>query len=130
MKTSVVWVLLLLVAVSSWGLWNYLSNKTAHVTYLHVSTSSPPIGQSILPEHRIKFAKGFEKMFHDNDMDAKVTTNGDKQTIITISGPVVIEPIVNKMKDNVDVIKDLREMGFKHLIMTDGKISWDIDLKN
>jgi hypothetical protein len=34
------------------------------------------------------------------------------------------------MKDSVDAIKDLREMGFKHLIMTDGKATWDIDLKN
>jgi hypothetical protein len=69
-------------------------------------------------------------MFHDKNMDAKVTTTGDKQTIVTISGPIVIGPIVHKMKDSVDAIQDLREMGFKHLIMTDGKATWDIDLKN
>jgi hypothetical protein len=34
------------------------------------------------------------------------------------------------MKDNVDAIADLREMGFKHLVITDGKTSWDVDLKN
>ena len=131
MKTSIAWVLLLVVAVSSWGLWNYLINyKTAHVNYLQVSTKSPPIGQSVLPEQRIKFAKEFEKLFHNKDMDAKVTTHGDNQAIVTISGPVVVGPIVHGMKDNVEVIKELREMGFKHLIMTDGKASWDIDLKN
>ena len=49
-------------------------------------------------------------MFHDKNMDAKVTTTGDKQTIVTISGPIVIGPIVHKMKDSVDAIQDLREM--------------------
>jgi hypothetical protein len=32
------------------------------------------------------------------------------------------------MKDNNVAIQDLREMGFKHLIMSDGKATWDIDL--
>jgi hypothetical protein len=129
-KTSYAWILLLVVAVSSWGIWKYQIIKTAHVNYLQVSTSSPAIGQNILPEQRIKFAKEFEKLFHKKDMDAKVTTHGDNQTIVTISGPVVVGPIVHGLKDNVEVVKELREMGFKHLIMTDGKSSWDIDLKN
>ena len=130
MKTSVAWVLLLIVAVSSWGVWKYQSNKAPHVNYLQVTISSPALGQSVLPEQRIKFATGFEKMFHDKGMDAKVTTHGDKQAIVTISGPVVVAPIVHRLKDNAGVIQDLREMGFKHLVMTDGKIRWDIDLKN
>jgi len=130
MKTSCAWVLLLIIAASSWGLWNYLSNKTAHVKYLQVSINSPAKGQRVLPEQRIKFAMGLEKMFHDKNMDAKVTTHGDMQTIITISGPVVIESIVHKMKDNIDFMQEIREMGFKHLIMSDGKGTWDIDLKN
>jgi hypothetical protein len=68
--------------VSSWGFWNYQKDKTGHVNYLQISTSSPAIGQSVLPEQRIIFAKGFEKLFHDKGMDAKVTTHGDKQTML------------------------------------------------
>jgi hypothetical protein len=34
------------------------------------------------------------------------------------------------MKDNDHALQDLREVGFKHLVMTEGKICWDIDLKN
>jgi hypothetical protein len=34
------------------------------------------------------------------------------------------------MKDNINAIQDLRENGFRHLVMTNGKLSWDIDLKN
>jgi hypothetical protein len=104
--------------------------KDEHVIYLHMPTSSPAIGQNVLFDQRIKFAKDFEKQFHDKGMDATVSTNGVQQRIVTISGKVVNEPSVYRLKDNVYTIQDLRKMGFKHLIMTDGKISWDIDLKN
>jgi hypothetical protein len=48
----------------------------------------------------------------------------------TITGKVVNEQSVYRMKDNVDAIQDVREHRFKHLVMTDGKSTWDIDLKN
>ena len=43
MKTSLVWVLLPVVAVSTWSLWMYQKNKTAHVNYLQITTSSPAL---------------------------------------------------------------------------------------
>ena len=72
----------------------------------------------------------FEKKFKDKDMNATVTTTGDYHTTILIQGNIVNESLVHGMKDNNVVIQDLREMGFKRLIMTDGKVRWDIDLKN
>jgi hypothetical protein len=92
--------------------------------------SSPATGQSVLFDQRIKFAKDFEKQFHDKGIDAIVISNGVRQSILSISGKVVNEPSVYRMKDNVDAIKDLRENGFKHLIMTDGTVTWNIDLIN
>jgi hypothetical protein len=108
----------------------YQRNNTPHVIYLQISTSSPAKGQSVQPEQRIKFAKDFEKLFHDKRLDGTVIANGDQHKIITISGKIVNETSVYGMKDNVDAIQDMREVGFKHLIMTDGIITWDIDLKN
>lgn len=104
--------------------------KDEHVIYLHMPTNSPAIGHGVLPEQRIKFAKDFEKQFHDKGMDATVTTNGDQQNIITITGKVVNEPSVHRMKESVDAIQDLRENGFKHLVMNNGNECWDIDSKN
>lgn len=63
-------------------------------------------------------------------MNATVTTTGDFHTTILIQGNMVNDSLVHGMKDNNVVIQDLREMGFKRLILTDGKVSWDIDLKN
>jgi hypothetical protein len=107
-----------------------MNTKDEQVIYLQITASSPAIVQSVPSEQRIKFAKDFQKQFHDKGMDATVTTHGDQQNILTISGKVVNDPSVHRMKDNVEAIQDLRENGFKHLVMTDGKLSWDIDLKN
>ena len=101
--------------------------KDDDVIYLHMPTSSPAIGQSVLPEQRIKFAKDFEKQFHDKGMDATVTTDGDQQKVVTIAGKIVTETSVYRMKDNADAIQDLRAVGFKHLVMSDGDTTWDID---
>lgn len=107
-----------------------MNTKEEHVNYLQISSCSSAIGQTVLPEQRIKFAKDFEKQFHDKGIDATVTAHGDQQRILTITGKVVNEPSVHRMKDNVDAIQDLRENGFKHLVMTDGTATWDIDLNN
>ncbi len=84
----------------------------------------------MLPEQRRKFTLEFEKKFKDKGMNATVTTTGDFHTTILIQGNMVNDSLVHGMKDNNLVIQDLREMGFKRLILTDGKVSWDIDLKN
>jgi hypothetical protein len=130
MKTSFVWVLLLLVAISLWSLWINRGTKTAHVNYLQITTTKPPAGKILLPEQRRKFALDFEKKFKAKGFNATVTTTGDFHTTILFQGNEVDGPSVQGMKDNVYTIQDLRGMGFKHLIMTNGKLSWDIDLKN
>ena len=107
-----------------------MNTKDEHVIYLHMPTSSPAIGQSVLFDQRIKFAKDYEKQFHDHGMDAIVISKGVRQMILAISGKMVNEPSVYRMKDNVYTIRDLRAVGFKHLVMSDGDTTWDIDLEN
>jgi uncharacterized protein YxeA len=130
MKTIVVWVLLILVSVSIGGIWKYNESLNAHNYNLQITSSSPPTGQTISIEQRLRFAQSFEKLFKDKGMDAKVTIQGEGKTNIVITGKLVNASIVYRMKDNIDAIADLREMGFKHLVITDGKTSWDVDLKN
>ena len=129
MKISFVWVVLLVAAVSLGGLWKYQRTKAANVNYLQITTTNSPVGKSLLPEQRRMFALKFEKKFKDKFI-ATVTTIGDFHTSLLIQGDMVNEPLVLGMKDNDVAMQELRKMGFKHLIMTNGKISWDIDLKN
>ena len=130
MKSFVVWVLLLLVALSSWGIWKYQNTKAGRVNNLQITTTSPPIGQGVLPEERIRFAREFEKQFHDKGMDAAVNTQGQLEKTIIIRGNIVNGPLVFRMAKSKASIQDLREMGFKSLILTDGKATWNVYLKN
>jgi len=115
MNTIVVWVLLILVSVSIWGIWKYNVSLNAHIYNLQITSSSPPAGQNITIEQRLKFAQSFEKLFKDKGIDARVTIQGEGKTNIVFTGKLVNGPIVLRMKDNIDAITDLREMGFKHL---------------
>ena len=130
MKTGVVWLLLTMVGLASWGIWRYWDLRTPHITNLQITTSSPPAGKNVTREQRLKFAQEYEKIFHGKGMEAKITTKGEGETSIIIAGKVVSTPTVVKMKDNVDAVSDLRDMGFKTLIMTNGKDTWIVGLRN
>ena len=127
-----IWIATFLILAVAWSFWkfHYTNKEKLSVNYLQVITSNSPAGKSLLPEQRRKFTLEFEKKFKDKGMNATVTTTGDFHSTILIQGNIVNESSVHRMKDNNVVIQDLREMGFKPLIMTDGKESWDIDLKN
>jgi len=129
---NIILIATLLMLAVAWCLWKfqYTNKDKLSVIYLQVVTTNPPAGKSLLPEQRRKFSLEFEKKFKDKDMNATVTTTGDYHTTILIQGNIVNESLVFGMKDNNVAIQDLREMGFKHLIMSDGNATWDIDLKN
>ena len=133
MKSLVVWALLLLVAVSSWGIWKYQNtnkHKVQVMNYLQTENTNPPTGKNFLPEQRRKFALQLEKKVKDKGMNATVTTTGDFHTAIVLQGEEVNGSLVRLTVGNNDMIQDMRDMGFKTLIMTDGSAAWSVDLKN
>jgi hypothetical protein len=129
---NIILIATFLILAAAWSFWKfqYTNKEKLSVNHLQVMTTNPPAGKSQLPEQRRKFTLEFEKKFKDKGKNATVTTTGDFHTTILIQGNMVNDSLVHGMKDNNVVIQDLREMGFKRLIMTDGKVSWDIDLKN
>jgi hypothetical protein len=131
MKVVILWGMLLLVGVSSYALWwsHYYHKEKAPVSHLQIETTNPPAGKSLLPEQRRSFALGMGKKFKSQGRDATITTTGDFHTSMLMKGTMVNEQFVVQMKDS-GAINEMRNMGFKHLIMTDGKITWDVDLKN
>ena len=133
MKSLIVWALLLLVAVSSWGIWKYQNtnkHKVHEMNYLQTKNTNPPKGTNFLPEQRRKFALQLEKKVKDKGMNATFTTTGDFHTTILMQGDEVNGSLVRLTVGNNDMIQDMRDMGFKTLIMTDGSATWSVDLKN
>jgi hypothetical protein len=114
----------------SWGFWKFQNSPTGQVTHLQVTTAAPAAGKGLSPEQRRVFAMDLGRQFKDKGKDATVTTTGAYHTVIVIRGAMVNKALVYEMKDNATMMQDLREMGFRHLIMTVDKATWDVDLKN
>jgi hypothetical protein len=123
---------LIAVFALSWGFWKhqYPQGDDIPVKFLPITTSSAPAGYKVLPEQRRVFALEFGEKFKAKYPDAAVSTSKDLHTSLLIRGGMINEPFALAMKDNTGIIGDMREMGFKRLIMTDGKTAWVVDLKN
>ena len=121
-----------LILAATWGIWKYqyFNREKVPVNYLQITANSPPAGRSLLPEQRRKFAVEFEKNYRDKGMNVTVTTRGDFHTTLVIEGTIVNRRSVLMMKDTPEAISEFRDMGFKHLMMTNGTAAWDVDLKN
>jgi hypothetical protein len=76
------------------------------------------------------FVVGLEKSFHKRGWPASLDLEGVDGKTIKVYWEQIKLPFVKQLVKNQEVIADMREMGFKHLIMTDGKLVWDVDLKN
>jgi hypothetical protein len=108
-----------------------VSYSQAPVEHFQVPGKSKPVGLKVSAAERINFAKSFEKRLNAKGNKAHVVTRGDSDKTLVIKWPELSRPFVQGMTNNAGMIKDFRELGFKRIMLTDGKKSaWDIDLKN
>jgi hypothetical protein len=103
---------------------------TGKVIQLQVSSAAPPTGGNFLPEQRRKFAVEYAKKAAAQGVKATVTTTGDFHKTFLIRRDSVAPALVREMAGNDGLLRELRGMGFRHLQLTNGATTWDIDLKN
>lgn len=98
---------------------------------LQVSAPIAPAGQNVTLEQRVKFAKHLGEQFQRKYPDGSVTAEGSGGTTLKLQWTGVDRPLASSFVKNEGMITDLREMGFKRLIVTDGyRSTWNVDLKN
>jgi hypothetical protein len=125
MKSSLVCIFL------SLSLCTGVSYSQTPVEHFQVPGKGKPVGLKVPAVQRINFAKSFEKRLIARGDKAHVVTKGDSDKILVIKWPELSRPFVQGITNNARMVKDLRELGFKRIMLTDGKKSaWDIDLKN
>jgi hypothetical protein len=112
----------------SWGISKYQSTSKILVNHLAIKTKLSPMGQGVLPEQRRAFALKYQNIA--NYKDAIFTTTGDFHTTFSIQTNLINSNKVRSMISIEEPFSDLREIGFKHLIMSNGKEAWDVDLRN
>jgi hypothetical protein len=108
-----------------------VSYSQSPVEHFQVPGKDKPVGLKVPAAERISFAKSFENRLNKRGDNAHVVTKGDSDKTLVIKWSELSRPFVQRMTNNAGMVKDLRELGFKRIMLMDGKKSaWDIDLKN
>ena len=106
--------------------------------YLHYQSQKPfeisvttgPTGQNRTLKERIIFMVGLEKALHKKGWPASLDMEGEGGKTIKVYWEQLNLPMARKIVKSKDIIPDLRDMGFKRLVLRNGKQEWDVDLKN
>jgi len=134
-KTKTFWVkylpfLIIPLLAISWGISKYHSTNALPVNHLQLKTDLPPTGQGVLPEQRRAFALKFKIPAKTEYGDAVFTTTGDFHTTFSIQSNRITGNMVYAMMNSEEPFSDVRNMGFKRVTMSNGRETWDIDLRN
>lgn len=89
-----------------------------------------PIGADFPKEQREVFAKQLEENFRVKKIPATVTAMGNNSTTLEMNIPNSDKEKAKITAGNAAIISQLRVMGFKQITITNGKESWQVDLKN
>lgn len=135
LKTKIYWVkyipfLIIPLLAISWGLSKYKTTNYTPVNHLQIKTNLPPMGLRVLPEQRRFFAIKYPQSTKTDFKGANFTTTGDFHTTFSIQANGIDSRMVDSMISSEEPFSDLRQMGFKHVKMSNGKEAWDIDLRN
>jgi hypothetical protein len=95
-----------------------------------ISITSGPIGQNKTLKERMIFVVGLEKSFHKRGWLASIDLEGEDGKTLKVYWEQLNLSFVKQLFKNQDVIVDIREMGFKNLMISNGKVEWNVDLKN
>jgi hypothetical protein len=78
---------------------------------------------------RKSFASTYEKDLLRKGLSATVSTEGDKSSTLKVSYPLMSKALAFNLNENSKFTDQLRELGFRKLIMTDGyNESWSASL--
>ncbi len=106
--------------------------------YVHTQTNKPlavevtggPVGQGKSLKSRMIFLDSFERSMRKKGYLATLDLAGEDGKTLVIFWDGMSYEFARQMVKSKSVVTDLREMGFKRLIMKNSKKLWDVDLKN
>jgi hypothetical protein len=122
-----------------WQIWLILLILVATATILYLQsnrqielsiTTSGPIGQRKTQKQRMIFAASLEKSFHKRGWPATIDTEGEDGKTLKIYWAELNFSMAEQMVKHQQIVSDIREMGFKQLVLKNDNEIWKIDLKN
>lgn len=104
---------------------------TTHVEAATVSsepTTTPEIAMPT-PERRRAFAEVTENAYLASGKDVHISVAGKDATTIIMKYVLIDRPSVYQFNNNAELIGNLKDLGFRKAILTDGyDHSWTVDL--
>jgi hypothetical protein len=97
---------------------------------LEISITTGPTGQNRTLKERMLFLVSIEKAFQKKGWLATFDLEGEEGKTIKVFWESLNKPMARQIIKSQDIIPDMREMGFKRLLLNNGKQEWDVDLKN
>jgi len=133
LKTKLSWIkyipfLIIPLLAITLAVHNHQTTDNLPVNHLQIKTNPSRIVRKVLPEQRRVFALNFKKSIKTGLQNAVFTTTGDFHTTFFIEAAFIDRKTVDSLITSVIPFPDLKEMGFKHLAISNGKEVWDIDL--
>lgn len=87
------------------------------------------LAEKLMIEQRKDFAKKYELSLLNSGMDTTITTEGKDSTGLKMKWVLMSRPIAYKIINDESAMSNLKNIGFKKIIFTDGHDStWSIDL--
>jgi hypothetical protein len=135
LKTALSWIkylpfLIIPLLVITLAVYKLKTTDNLPVNHLWIKTNPSPVVQKVLPEQRRVFVLNFKKNIKAGFQNAIFTTTGDFHTTFFIEADYLDRKTVDSMITSVIPFPELKEMGFKHLTISNGKEVWDIVLGN
>jgi len=119
-----IWLIVLVFVVSS----VYLFSKVDRIP--EIPATSGPIGLDKTIKQRMLFARSLDNSFRKKGWHAFIEVEGEDGKTLKIYWPELNLPMVKEMVNHQKIISDIREMGFKQLVLRNNNKAWNIDLKN
>lgn len=120
--------ILALIAVASFSLATYFYHQLSKP--LEVTVTTGPIGQNRTLKDRMIFVVNLEKTFRKRGWIASFDLEGENGKTLILFLEKMNRHLAREMVGNKEIISEIRDMGFKRLIMRNGKEEWNVDLKN
>lgn len=95
-----------------------------------VSIVSGPVGQNRTLKERMIFVAKIEKSFHARGWPASIDLEGEEGKVLKVYWEQLDHSLVRQLVKSKEIVADIRELGFKRMVLRNDKEKWDIDLKN
>lgn len=122
-------LIIIVIFTAAWGIWKFRYEKIEKIT-IQANINSSAAGQFVTPEQRLRYANVSEKRFLEKGMDVKVEIIDTGFRTLAITGKLVNSSMMHQIVDDNNIVQELREMGFKYVVISNDCTSWYVNLKN